>query len=1142
MLLTRHTTHFGQILKVALHNSPGATVTELVPNYEALGHSAMATLPDGLLPPNRVHFAVATHNDDEAGKRATSFLGHVFELGDDADSPLPSDLPLADLLIISPAAATLAHFGAVLERALALAKPDAIALVAASAEAATPTLQSAGFDVVSSIEDDRQRPLLYCARATTSPPATNGQVSKPQPKRHATLLAPDVRGEASQIFAQSLRDALEAQDYQVAEKTLTQVAGGNGDAVFVPEEGSVLVSLLELETPLLANLSPHEYKGIKALFATYKRLLWITHGDEPTLGLIDGLSRCVGSEMQDITTQVLHLSARTGLHHGPSLAVRILTKTATKNEDEYLEDEGLLRVARMYRSESEKEAIRHHLYDAIREAPIVPDEALRLTVGKPGLLDTLHYVDDADRQQATPLASHEVAIEVKASGINFRDIMAAMGLIPMTTLGLEGSGIVTATGALASRHFQKGDRVSFMGLGAHATQCRTDYRLAVKIPDTMPFAEAAALPVVYITAYQALINMGRLRKGQSVLIHAGAGGVGQAAIQIAQHLGLTIYTTAGSPEKRKLLTTTFNIPEAHIFYSRDASFAKGIMRVTNGRGVDCVLDSLSGELLKASWECLAPFGTLIEIGLRDILDNAYLDMRPFAKGTTFTFLDTFGLLKENPDYLGEILRDAFALIRQESLQAPTPLTVTPMGKAGEAFRTVQQGKHRGKMVLSFVQDATPTPAPVLRRARDSLQLDPRATYLLVGGLGGLGRSLARQFVACGARNLAFLSRSGGETAEARALVQELSIARVQAFKCDVTDTASFRAAMDQCARQLPPVKGVIQMAMVLRDTVFETMDYDAWTTGLKPKVHGTRNLHEYFGAERPLDFFIICSSISGITGNIGQAQYCAGNTYQDTLAHYRRSKGLKVSKLFVLPVSDLLRHDAIPKAQLANTLRAGNLRQPWHHAGRGCDCRAWRDGPLQALGGGPRDPGAHLPRPVQGSHQPPTERGPRPVAPRPGDHGFRHGRHDDYPWLRAALVLWQGALRPPRRGHQRLRDGWRQWQWRQCWRRVLGGIPAPGGGQQGARRRDHYGRTGWQGGGDSADAALGRGPRAAHVSVRRGLAGGARGAQLDQQGDEVECGVARGARCCAHDGLCCYHCRQERDVDFGRSLILVTTW
>lgn len=819
---------------------------------------------------------MATH-DKEASKRHNKY-GQPFELSD-SGSPLPANVPLADILIISPDTAKLDNFDVVLRRSIGLAKPDAIALVSANTDFAIPVLHDGGFQVVSRINDGKT-PLLYFAR--TEQEHTNGVSTS---KRQATILEPDVRTEADGLFSKSLQHALETHGYAVEAKTLAQASER------IEAGSDVLISLLELERPMFDDLSQQDYERIKAVFAKYERLLWVTLGDDPTYGVIDGLSRCVGSEMQGITTQVLHLSEATGMQHGPSLAARIITTDSAK-EDEYKENDGVLQVARIHRSPSENEAIRHHLQDSVREATIGSDEALRLTVGKPGLLDTLHFVDD--ERQTEALADHEVEIQVKATGINFRDIMAAMGFIPMTVLGLEGSGVVTRTGSLASSQFKKGDRVSFLGLGAHATKCRTDYRLAVKIPDSTSFEEAASLPVVYLTAYHALMNLSRLRKGQSVLIHAAAGGVGQAAIQIAQHLGLTVYASASSQEKRAFLKETFQIPEEHIFYSRDSSFAKGVMRVTKGRGVNCVLNSLSGELLKASWQCLAPFGTFIEIGLRDILDNAHLDMRPFAKGTTFTFLDAFGLLKEDPDYLGQIFKESFELIRQISLKPPSPLTVLPAGKAGDAFRSIQQGKHRGKMVLSFQDD---TPAPILRKAQDSLRLDPNATYLLVGGLGGLGRSLARQLVASGARNIAFLSRSGGETPEAQALIEELSVARVRAFKGDVTDAASFRAAMKQCEEELPAIQGVVQMAMVLRDTVFENMSHDWWETGLKPKVHGTRCLHEYFGLERPVDFFIICSSISGITGNPGQAQYCAGNTYQDTLAHYRRSKGLKVSTI-----------------------------------------------------------------------------------------------------------------------------------------------------------------------------------------------------------------------------------------------------
>lgn len=469
--------------------------------------------------------------------------------------------------------------------------------------------------------------------------------------------------------------------------------------------------------------------------------------------------------------------------------------------------------------------------------------------------------------------------------------MACMALIPVRWLGQEASGIVIRTGKNATK-FKPGDRVSTMNVGTHATKIRCDYRVTARIPDSMTFEEAASVPVIFNTVVYALIKVARLRKGQSVLIHAAAGGVGQGAIQLAKYLGLVIYVTVGTEDKKKLVMEHYGIPEEHIFNSRDTSFVKGIERVTKGRGVDCVLNSLSGELLRASWGCLATFGTFVEIGLRDITNNMRLDMRPFRKSTSFTFVNSHTLYEYDPDTFYEVFDEAFKLIDEGILRAPAPVVAYPIDQVEDAFRIMQQGKHRGKIVLSFPEGAQ---APVLRKAKDSLRLDPEATYLFAGGLGGLGRSLAKEFVACGARNLAFVSRSGDTTVQAKAVVDELTAtgARVKAYKGDIGDEASFLAAMKQCEVELPKIKGVIQMAMVLRDIVFEKMSYDEWVIPVGPKVQGTWNLHQYFGRDRPLDFMVICSSSSGIYGYPSQAQYASGNTYQDALSRYRQSQGLK---------------------------------------------------------------------------------------------------------------------------------------------------------------------------------------------------------------------------------------------------------
>jgi zearalenone synthase (highly reducing iterative type I polyketide synthase) len=267
-------------------------------------------------------------------------------------------------------------------------------------------------------------------------------------------------------------------------------------------------------------------------------------------------------------------------------------------------------------------------------------------------------------------------------------------------------------------------------------------------------------------------------------------------------------------------------------------------------------------------------------------------MRPFSKSTTFAFINIANFFTEDLDAVGKTMEDVFKHVHQGILTTPSPMTIYPVGEIETAFRVMQQGKHRGKLVLSLANDAK---APVLRKARDTLRLDPKATYLLVGGLGGLGRSLAREFIECGARNIAFISRSGDTNAEARATIDELCElgAHIKAYRGDVGHEKSFLAAMDQCLREMPAIKGVVQMAMVLRDIVFEKMSYEDWTIPLRPKVQGTWNLHRFFDHDRPLDFFIICSSLSGIFGNASQAQYAAGNTYQDALAHYRCARGLR---------------------------------------------------------------------------------------------------------------------------------------------------------------------------------------------------------------------------------------------------------
>lgn len=875
---------------MAIHQRPAADVIELVTSSEELPDAAMSKFPRDIINQSQVRYALvnsSTDNNRDADVE-DKMSGQSFALGP-VDRPLAADIPPADLILVPYHVKNNLgrDLASIIERLMGLAKPDATVLIVDSddnVKVFSSVLTAKGFELVASVPAGVGSLTLHQfgnKEKTQSERLTNGSTGE-----KVVILEPYESSTETLSFSKELQTVLDNLGYSVSTKTGVDGTETNANGA------KTYVSLLELEKPMLEDLSEPDFQGIRTLMLNCERLLWVTRGDNPSLKVIDGFSRVIRSEIAGANVQILHLSSDGG-KHGPSLASRILF-TPTQ-ESEFREQNGLLQISRIYRNVEEDDHIRNHLQDSTRVMSLPSDKAaaaFRLTVGKPGLLDTLHFVPD-ESIESTPLADDEVELQVRASGINFRDIMGSMGLLPVSGLGQEASGVVVRTGKLGAQSLKPGDRVSTLTVGGtHATKIRCHYRVAQKIPDTMSFEEAAGIPVVHCTAYYALVKLAKLRRGQSVLIHAAVGGTGQAAVQLATHMGLIVYATVGTEEKRRLLVDEYGIPEEHIFHSRDASFVKGIERVTGGRGVDCVLNSLSGELLRLSWGCLATFGTFVEIGLRDITDNMRLDMRPFRKSTTFSFINMVTLLEEDPDALGEILQQVFELLREGVLRPAYPVTVYPVAHVEDAFRIMQQGKHVGKMVLSFTQNDAK--APVLCMAKDSLKLDPNATYLIVGGLGGLGRSLATEFVASGARHIAFMSRSGDSKPEAKVAVDELTArgAQVKVYRGDVADKESFLNAMTQCSRELPPVKGVIQMAMVLRDVVFEKMKYEEWTTGLRPKVQGTWNLHQYFDHERPLDFMIFCSSIAGVFGNPSQAQYAAGNTYQDALASYRRAQGL----------------------------------------------------------------------------------------------------------------------------------------------------------------------------------------------------------------------------------------------------------
>ncbi|KAL6897583.1 polyketide synthase [Trichoderma evansii] len=482
-----------------------------------------------------------------------------------------------------------------------------------------------------------------------------------------------------------------------------------------------------------------------------------------------------------------------------------------------------------------------------------------LTVKTPGLLHTIGWSEEAKK----PLAKGEVRVKTKAVGLNFRDVLIALGVLDNSTreVGLEGCGIVSEVGPGVSK-VAVGDRVIYMSSGCFTTEITLSQVLCVKIDDALTFEQGSGLPSVYATAVMALDDKANLKKGQSILIHSACGGVGLAAIQIAQMLGAEVYCTVSSEEKINYLTNNFNIPRSKIFNSRDSSFLHNVMRATSGRGVDVVLNSLSGDLLHASWKCVAEFGTMIEIGK---------------------------LSQQRPEQAAELLERCVGWIRDGKINAGAIARAFSADQVQDAFRFMQGGRHIGKIIVTMPDDTTslqgikPRPLPNLRSDR---------SYILVGGLGGLGRSLATWMAENGAGELIFLSRSAQPGPKLDGYVAELSSqgCSVQLVAGSVSDMADVQRTVQSATKR---IAGVINLSMVLRDITLQDMSFKDWMTAVAPKVQGTWNLHHAISSA--LDFFVLCSSYSGIVGQWGRANYAAANTFLDSFVQYRHGKGLAAS-------------------------------------------------------------------------------------------------------------------------------------------------------------------------------------------------------------------------------------------------------
>ncbi|KAI1839901.1 hypothetical protein JX266_013894 [Neoarthrinium moseri] len=397
---------------------------------------------------------------------------------------------------------------------------------------------------------------------------------------------------------------------------------------------------------------------------------------------------------------------------------------------------------------------------------------LKLTVAQSGRLDSLQFVDDATLDS---LGEDEVEVEIRLCGLNFLDVLTALGEIPRSKIGIEAPGIVRAVGSNVVG-YAAGDRVLVFALGVIRTVFRANPSSLHKIPPVLSLEDAGSIPnVAYTTAYHALVELARLQPGESILIHAAAGGLGQALINIAKMLGAQIYCTEGNEAKRQAIVALGVLPD-NIFSFRSLLFEKGIMRVTGGRGVDVIVNSLAGEALRRSWLCLAAYGRFIEVGKMDLMSNSTLEMRHFLTGTTFAGCNLEHMLIHDPQRVAALLSKVMQLFDSGAVEPVRPIAVHNFTNVKQAFRELQRGRQIGKLILSVTPDSH---VPIAPPTLVDMKLKANATYLLVGGFGGLGRGQALFMAEHGARYLAFISRSGDASSDAQAVIKSLSEQCVQ---------------------------------------------------------------------------------------------------------------------------------------------------------------------------------------------------------------------------------------------------------------------------------------------------------------------------------------------------------------------------
>ncbi|MCJ1245405.1 hypothetical protein MMC30_002609 [Trapelia coarctata] len=671
----------------------------------------------------------------------------------------------------------------------------------------------------------------------------------------------------------------------------------------VTKDPTICVIIDNGQKPLLVKPTVKKYKRISDLLTGKSNILWIsaqenvTYAMNPEKGLVMGLARSTRAENEDlriVTFDVQEAVDRWSPKLLCTIADILLASFSSPKQDhrlqeaEYIYRDSQVLIPRLIPDNNLDTWIGRGPGNLAIEIGLYgePGRPLKLGNSLSGSTESPYFVDDELLEGSMDPSAVEIA--VKAHGLDPRDIATATGQSnPPTPILRELAGIVSAAGSKASRKFRVGDRVCALIYQAapYASSARVDSESVFRLPDSLSLAMGAAIPVALTTAYHCLVGLGGLQKGQVVLIHGASSNVGQAALTIAITLGAEVLATVSNIAEREDLMIRFNLPTTHIIPDKGPSLRISVLGATQGRELDVVVNTLGPASILESWDCTASFGVYIYIGKPEKHSSNREHNLSLNKNATFISFDLATLACCKPQKTAELFTTAMSMIEAGALVPNQRVTSMPIAEIKEAFRSIKNRKHLGKIVL---EADIHTRVMVLSNRRRLFQLDADGTYVIAGGLGDLGQKLCRLLVSRGATRIAILSRRAWEQDRLQRFQDELQLLRpgvtIHAMACDISSRSALQEVMASLSQVgSPPVKGLLQSATVLKDSTFERMTADNFQIPLQSKLVGTQNLVEAF-KDLPLDFFVMLSSLSGLVGTRGQANYAAGNTFQDSLA------------------------------------------------------------------------------------------------------------------------------------------------------------------------------------------------------------------------------------------------------------------